>query len=109
MRLKEIGADGLVPVSLLGQERFRFEEGSFALTGERSRTRFVLGQTVEVRLLEAAPVTGGLICAMLSKPLAPVTRPERRAVENEARFDPEDRRPMGRKPGAAGGKGKKRR
>lgn len=109
VRLKEIGADGLVPVSLLGQERFRFEEGSFALTGERSRTRFMLGQTVEVRLLEAAPVTGGLICAMLSKPLAPVTRPERRAVENEARFDPEDRRPMGRKPGAAGGKGKKRR
>lgn len=115
VRLKEIGADGLVPVSLLGQERFRFEEGSFALTGERSGTRFMLGQNVEIKLLEAAPVTGGLMCQMVSKPLAPMTRGEFRAVAKAVPRGPHgrtgDRRGFGGKSSAtsAGGKGKKRR
>jgi ribonuclease R len=69
IRLSETQADGLCPISTLGAQRWIHEEAAHALVGERSGERWVLGQPVEVRLEDAAPVSGGLIFAMLSSPL----------------------------------------
>jgi ribonuclease R len=68
VRLNETGADGLVPVSSLGGEYFIHDDRAHALVGERSGARWRLGAAVEVRLAEAAPITGGLILEMLSDP-----------------------------------------
>ncbi|MBJ7413284.1 MAG: ribonuclease R, partial [Phenylobacterium sp.] len=71
VRLAETGADGLVPVSKLGGEFFIHDDRSHALVGERSGARWPLGMTVEVRLEEATPITGGLLFEMLSEPAPP--------------------------------------
>jgi ribonuclease R len=66
VRLDETGADGLVPVSSLGNEYFTHDDRAHALVGERSGQRFTLGRMVEVKLKEATPITGGLLFEMLS-------------------------------------------
>lgn len=68
IRLDETGADGLVPVSTLGGEYFQHDDRTHALVGERSGQRWTLGRTVEVKLVEATPITGGLVFEMLSDP-----------------------------------------
>lgn len=68
IRLTETGADGLVPVSSLGDEYFTHDDRAHALVGERTGRRWPLGKAVEVRLREATPVTGGLLFEMLSEP-----------------------------------------
>jgi len=60
VRLKETGADGLLPIRSLGAEFFRHDEKRHALVGDRSGTTYRLGDIVRVRLAEAAPLTGGL-------------------------------------------------
>ena len=67
-RLAETGADGLVPVSSLGDEYFVHDDRAHALIGDRSGRRWRLGREVTVRLREATPVTGGLLFEMLSEP-----------------------------------------
>jgi ribonuclease R len=67
VRLTETGADGLVPVSSLGDEYFIHDDRAHALVGERSGRRFPLGMRVDVRLREATPVTGGLLFEMLTE------------------------------------------
>jgi ribonuclease R len=71
VRLAETGADGLIPVSSLGDEYFVHDDKTHALIGERSGRRWRLGRAVEVRLREATPVTGGLLFEMLSEPEPP--------------------------------------
>ena len=68
VRLDETGADGLVPVSTLGSEYFTHDDRAHALVGERTGKRFTLGRRVEVKLMEATPVTGGLVLEMISEP-----------------------------------------
>jgi ribonuclease R len=70
VRLDETGADGLVPVSKLGGEYFVHDDRSHALVGERTGARWPLGMTVTVKLVEATPITGGLLFEMLSEPAA---------------------------------------
>ena len=67
IRLDETGADGLAPVSSLGSEYFVHDDRAHALIGERSGRRYRLGAKVEVRLVEATPITGGLLFEMLSE------------------------------------------
>ncbi|MEA3036350.1 MAG: ribonuclease [Sphingomonadales bacterium] len=55
-----LGGDGLVPVSTLGREYFRYDEASQSLVGEESEARFSPGQRLKLRLAEANPVSGGL-------------------------------------------------
>jgi ribonuclease R len=71
VRLVETGADGLVPVSSLGDEYFVHDDRAHALVGERTGRRWRLGAAVEVRLREATPITGGLLFEMLSEPDPP--------------------------------------
>jgi ribonuclease R len=70
VRLDETGADGLIPVSSLGDEYFVHDDRAHALVGERTGARWPLGRWVTVRLKEATPITGGLLFEMLSEPEA---------------------------------------
>src|SRR3569832_400677 len=68
VRLAETGADGLVPVSTLGNEYFQHDDKTHALVGERTGRRWRLGTQVLGKLVEATPITGGLLFEMLSEP-----------------------------------------
>ncbi|MFO0992990.1 MAG: ribonuclease R [Hyphomicrobiales bacterium] len=77
--LTESGADGFVPVSTLGREYFVYDQTRHALIGEKSGETFQLGDRVEVRLIEATPVSGGMRFEMVSegrsgKPASPLRR-----------------------------------
>ncbi|HTN60125.1 MAG TPA: ribonuclease R, partial [Devosia sp.] len=67
IRLRETGADGFIPASTLGQDYYRFEPEQQAMIGDRTGEKFTLGDTVVVRLLEAAPVAGALRFELLSE------------------------------------------
>ena len=55
-----LGGDGLVPVSTLGREYFRYDEAAHALVGETSGARYATGDRLELKLAEANPLTGAL-------------------------------------------------
>ncbi|WP_293902823.1 ribonuclease R [Phenylobacterium sp.] len=95
VRLAGTGADGLVPVSRLGEEYFVHDDRSHALVGERTGARWPLGMTVRVKLAEATPITGGLLFEMLSEPATPDPTASRPRLGIRARGD--------RGPGAPGG------
>ncbi|EAU40506.1 putative exoribonuclease ii protein [Fulvimarina pelagi HTCC2506] len=66
--LPTYGADGFVPISTLGKEFFRFDEAARMVVGERSSRGYRLGDTVEVRIVEVAPLTGSMQFEMLTEP-----------------------------------------
>ncbi len=76
VHLEETDANGLLPISALGAERFRLDEAHHTLTGERTRTRFALGDEVSVRLEEANPLTGGIVFSLAALPPPPRGRGE---------------------------------
>jgi len=77
VRLRETGAEGLLPARALGSEYFRHDERKHAMVGDRTGTTYKLGDVVAVRLVEAAPLTGGLRFD-LAEASAPVRRAGRR-------------------------------
>ena len=60
LRLADSGAEGLLPMRSLGFDFFRHDEKRHALVGERTKKMYRMGDTLTVRLAEAAPLTGGL-------------------------------------------------
>jgi ribonuclease R len=66
IKLNETGADGFVPVSSLGSDYFVYSDVQHALIGQRTGETYQLGDQVEVKLLEVAPVSGGLRFEMVS-------------------------------------------
>ena len=60
VKLDDSGADGFVPVTTLGTDYFAFDPVRHALIGERTGLTYQLGDRLEVRLVEATPVSGGM-------------------------------------------------
>ena len=58
--VESIGGDGLVPISTLGREYFRYDEASQSLFGEESGDVYCRGMRLKLRLAEANPVSGAL-------------------------------------------------
>jgi len=56
----EFGGDGLVPVSTIGEEYFRYDEKAQQLVGDDSGTAYRLGQKLRLRIAESNPVSGSL-------------------------------------------------
>ena len=56
----DLGGDGLVPASILGNEYFRFDEAARALIGETTGETYKQGQMIELKLAEANPASGAL-------------------------------------------------
>ena len=70
--LSATGASGLVPLSALPDDFWMHDEATKSLTGRRTRMSFHLAQSIDVRLVEASPVTGGLIfCLATASGLQP--------------------------------------
>ncbi|KKI21668.1 ribonuclease R family protein [Sphingomonas sp. Ag1] len=55
-----VGGDGLMPISDLGQEYFRYDEAGQRLVGETSGDEYTLGMRLKLRLADANPVSGAL-------------------------------------------------
>ncbi|MGS1015470.1 ribonuclease R family protein [Allosphingosinicella humi] len=77
-----LGGDGLVPVSTLGHDYFRYDEKSRTLVGDESEVSFTLGQRLKLRLVEANPVSGGL---RFELPDTPAGVSDRRVVRDGRR------------------------
>ena len=82
--LEPSGGDGLVPVSSLPDDYYVHDEAAHCLVGRATGLAFSLGDAVTVRLVEANPITGGLILNVLQGPRTAARR----------------RRPEGRHPSA---------
>ncbi len=76
VRLAENGADGFIPAARLSDEYWIHDDGSAALVAQRSGQRYEMGMNVQVKLMEATPLTGGLLFSMQSPP-----RPRRRDLK----------------------------
>ena len=67
VRLDETGADGFVPASTIGEDFYVFDEAAHALVGSRTGETYRLGDTVQVRLVEAQPFAGALRFEVLTE------------------------------------------
>jgi ribonuclease R len=67
VKLDDTGADGFVPISTLGSDYFVHDEARHALIGRHSGEMHRLGDEVEIRLLEVAPIAGALRFELLSE------------------------------------------
>ncbi len=65
VRLDETGADGFIPISRLGAERFEKNEDAMMLTGLSTGLTFKIGEAVRARLVEATPLKGGLLLSLI--------------------------------------------
>lgn len=66
--LDETGADGFIPTRSLGPDFFVFDEKRKSLTHANNGNTYRFGRKVKVELVEATPITGGLIFEMLTPP-----------------------------------------
>jgi ribonuclease R len=96
VKLHETGADGFVPARTIGDEYYHYDERRHAMVGRHSGETYRLGDTVTVRLVEAAPVAGALRFELLSegRPGRPARHPARAA---ERPRGPKDTKPPARK------------
>jgi ribonuclease R len=78
VKLDETGADGFVPMSTIGSEYFLYDEAHHAIVGRDSGTTHRLGDAVDVRLLEVAPLAGALRFELLSEGRPSTRRPKPR-------------------------------
>ncbi|MDJ1008215.1 MAG: ribonuclease R [Paracoccaceae bacterium] len=97
VKLDETGADGLIPVRSIGSEFFHFDRDSQTLMGADTGRLITLGQRVLVRLVEAAPVTGGLILELLEIDGEGVAKGPARRRGPSSRRKPPSRAKPGRK------------
>lgn len=67
VKLLDTGADGFVPAATIGTDYYRYVENLHALVGNRTGETFRLGDHIEVKLVEAAPLAGALRFEILSK------------------------------------------
>ncbi len=102
--LNETGGDGLVPVSSLPNDYYDHDEVRHRLVGKRHGMAFSLGDSVEVELAEANPLTGGLVFRLMVD--GAVSGGRKFEIRPGGRGRPGAK--PGRKPPAARKKGKKR-
>lgn len=100
VKLNETGADGFVPAATLGADYFAFDEAGHALTGARTGESFRLGDSISVKLVEVAPVAGAMRFEVVSdgRKVAPLRSGRGRSMSL-------GRAP--RRPGLAGGRGRR--
>ena len=89
VKLTDTGADGLIPIRTLGTEYFNYDEARHALVGSRSGAMHRLGDVVDVRLVEAAPVAGALRFELLSEGRATPRGRRREQPRGDAKAQPD--------------------
>lgn len=66
-----------MPVSALPDDFYVHDEATHSLSGRNRGLTFRLAQTVDVRLAEANPVTGGLLFHIMQGAAPPIARPSK--------------------------------
>lgn len=90
VRLAETGADGFVPAATLGADYYEHDEDMHALVGQRTGETYQLGDSVDVRLVEAIPTAGALRFEVLSP--GKQTKQRKRRVSHAHRRSPRPKR-----------------
>jgi ribonuclease R len=89
IELADTGANGFVPISMIGREYYHHDSARHALVGERTGETFRLGDPVDVRLEEVTPMAGGMRFELLTpgRKGKPATRGKtpRRSVKSKGR------------------------
>nr|WP_262296850.1 ribonuclease R [Microvirga sp. HBU67692] len=67
IKLSDTGADGFVPAATIGDDYYRYDEKTHSMRGDDTGETYRLGDRVEVKLVEAAPVAGALRFEILTK------------------------------------------
>jgi ribonuclease R len=67
VQMSETGADGLVPISTLPQDFYDHRAEEHRLVGRRWGRSYRLGDRVQARLVEANPLTGGLVLELVTE------------------------------------------
>ncbi|MDP8918886.1 MAG: RNB domain-containing ribonuclease, partial [Pseudomonadota bacterium] len=67
IKLHETGADGFVPAATIGNDYYRYDEKTHSMRGDDTGETYRLGDKVQVKLVEAAPVAGALRFELLTK------------------------------------------
>ena len=98
VELEEIFVEGMVHISTLPPDTYRFLDLEHALVGERSGTRYRIGDRVRVVVAAVSPERRQIDFA-----LAGVTQPARPVVEEFIRRPVKGKKPEGWKGGARGG------
>ncbi|MGF1605797.1 MAG: ribonuclease R [Rhodothalassiaceae bacterium] len=83
--LEPMGGDGLIPIGTLGEDFFVHDEAQHALVGRRTGELFRLGDTVQIRLIEAVPVSGGLRLELIQDRSAKAAGRPKRKLKKRAR------------------------
>ncbi len=99
VRLAENGADGFIPAARLSDEYWIHDEAHAALVAQRSGMRYEMGMNVQVKLMEATPLTGGLLFSMQSPP-----RPRRKDLKAPERPQHNRGNPARKRPSDGGGR-----
>jgi ribonuclease R len=96
VQLDETGADGIIPVSSLPNDFYDHDEARHALVGRRWGQVYRLGDRVQVRLVAAQPLTGGITFELIEG------GGQDRPAPSRHRGKPAGKRPRGKSGGPAG-------
>jgi ribonuclease R len=66
VKLRDTGADGLIPIRSLPADYYHHDERQHALIGRRTGRVFRLGATIMARVLEANPMSGSMIFELMN-------------------------------------------
>ncbi|QZD95437.1 ribonuclease R [Qipengyuania gelatinilytica] len=84
--IEKLGGDGLVPVTTLGREYFRYDEGARELVGENTGTTFAVGDRLKLRLAESNALTGALKFELPDSEGAPIEKRGNRPPPKKKHF-----------------------
>ena len=104
VKLTDTGADGIIPMTSLKDDYFVHDDVQHALIGQKTGLRWRLGSNIEVELMEAMPITGGLVFKAISEP--EVADPNAPQPRLGVRKRVGDFQPRGGKPGGKPGGGR---
>lgn len=77
--LRQYDVDGLIKIEDLGNDRFQFDDENLRLIGARTGIRYVIGDTVKVRVVDANPEDGRVNFELAE---APARSPDEDDFEN---------------------------
>ena len=61
MRIEDLGAEGLIPMNSLPNDKYTLSENRCLLSASKLGLEFSFGEKIRAMLTEATPVSGGLI------------------------------------------------
>ena len=91
--IDKLGGDGLVPVTTLGREYFRYDEGARQLVGEDTGTTYAVGDRLKLRLAESNALTGALKFELPEGGGAPIEKRGNRPAPRKKPFKKEQGAP----------------